>query len=576
MQPSGIRPSGEGTPQGSSRRLVPIVIAAAVVIGVIAVVVFSRGGGESSTTTTAPPNTNTDATNAVLLPPAVSYPVAQAEGTADDIDWGPRCDTERGRLALPLFPQQFCFKPFEGDNGGETSPGVTADTIKVVVYLTQDDDPVLRFIYSQIQNDDTQDQVWETYQKLNEMFSKYYETYGRKVELIRFDATGNISDPVAATADAETIANDIRPFMVIGGPLLTNAFQDTLAAKKVMCVSCGPSQPAEYYAQRAPYVWDIGKPAGQNLQLVAEYLGKRLAGGTAKHAGGDLQGKPRVFGYIHIVASDNDQKLEDAFTAQLRDDYDLSFAQIATYRSPTDLPGTGRDMITRMKEAGVTTIVFYGDPLAPQTLTRIATEQQYFPEWIVTGSVLVDTAAFSRTYDQQQWSRAFGVSNLTARVDPSTAGALYLYRWYYGEDAPADQTIPVLLPNIQFLYNPLQAVGTNLTPENIQKVLFGAPIIPSTPITPQISYGNRGVWPDLDFAAVDDQTEVWWDPEAVGPDELGRVGPGLYRYVDGGRRYLPGQWPKGEPKVFVQEGSVTIFDEAPEEAKLPTDYVPLR
>ncbi|HKY16184.1 MAG TPA: hypothetical protein VJM33_14755, partial [Microthrixaceae bacterium] len=548
----------------------PIAVVLVVIAAVVVAVVASGGDddeGQAADTTTVNAGA-TDPADAVMLEPALSYPRADAEGTADEIEWGDRCDTENGRIALPLFPQQFCFAPFEGgDNGGETSPGVSADTIKVVVYLTQADDPVLRFIYNQIGNDDTPDDSWATYLSYAEILNHYYETYGRKVELIRYDATGTISDSVAATADAETIANDIRPFMVLNGPLLTNAFADTLAQNQVMCVSCTPGQPAQWYIDRAPYVWDIAKSQNENQIQVAEYIGKRLAGDPAKWAGDPaLTSKERVFGYVGVDTGDQSKQLREEFQADLQDNYDVEFAAIETYALPTDLAGSGRDVITRLKEAGVTSVVFQGDPLAPQTLTKVATEQGYFPEWIITGSVLVDTTAFSRSYDQEQWSHAFGPSNLFARVDPNTAGSRYLHDWYYGEQPPADQSSAVILPNLQFIYNPLQAIGTDVTPENFEKVLFGAPILPSTPVTPQISYGNRGIWPFTDYSALDDQTEVWWDPTATGVDELDKEGVGMWRYVDNGKRYLPGEWPDTAPNVFVEEGSVTIFPEAPPEA----------
>jgi hypothetical protein len=581
LRPSSLQPSSGGSSGGgAAKRIIPIVVVLAVIAAVVVAIVVSSGSDDddSASETTQVETGALTSADAVLLPPALSFAKAKAEGNEGDIDWGERCDTAKGLIALPLFPQQQCFAPFDGsDNGGETTPGVTGDTIKVVVYLTQENDPVLKFIYSQIDNDDTPDQAWATYQAYNDMFSKYYETYGRKVELVRFDATGNISDAVAATADAETIANDIRPFMVLNGPLLTDAFADTLAANEVMCVTCGPEQSDEWYDERAPYVWSIAKTARQNLMLVEEYIGKRLAGDPAVHAGDPvLQDKERVFGYVALQSSDSSKKNREEFQANLKEDYDVEFAQVETYASPTDLAGTGRELIARLKEAGVTSVVFNGDPLAPQTLTKVATEQNYFPEWIITGSVLVDTAAFSRTYDQRQWSHAFGPSNLFARVDPTAAGALYLHQWYYGEAAPADQSAPVILPNLQFIYNPLQGMGTEVSPQNFEKVLFGAPIIPSTPVTPQISYGNRGIWPSVDRAALDDQTEVWWDPKATGPDELTREGTGLWRFVDGGKRYLPGEWTDEKPNVFVEDGTVTIYDQPPEEARIDADYTPLK
>ena len=73
---------------------------------------------------------------------------------------------------------------------------------------------------------------------------------------------------------------------------------------------------------------------------------------------------------------------------------------------------------------------------------------------------------------------------------------------------------------------------------------------------------------------VDDGTEIWWDPKAKGITELGTEGVGMWRYVNGGDRILPGSWPEEEPNVFDPEGTVTTYEEPPKEAELP-DYEPL-
>ena len=65
----------------------------------------------------------------------------------------------------------------------------------------------------------------------------------------------------------------------------------------------------------------------------------------------------------------------------------------------------------------MTTVIFAGDPVAPRDFTSEATKQEYFPEWFLNISALVDTNAFSRTYDQEQWQHAFGLTALAARVD---------------------------------------------------------------------------------------------------------------------------------------------------------------
>ena len=64
--------------------------------------------------------------------------------------------------------------------------------------------------------------------------------------------------------------------------------------------------------------------------------------------------------------------------------------------------------------------------------------------------------------------------------------------------------------------------------------------------------------------------ELWWDPEATGPDETGEDGSGMYRYVDGGKRYLPDEY-TSELNVFDEEGSLTRITDPPE-AEVPPDY----
>ena len=533
---------------------------------------------DTTTSVAAPTGVGAESTADIEdLPPGVeTYARAKKKGIADEIDWGSRCDTTLGKLALPLWPQADCFKPFTGDNGGSTATGVTEDEITIVLYRTMPNDPVLSFIYAQIGNNDTSESTAATYQGFAEIFNKYYELYGRKVRLVPYVATGNIQDATAATADAETIARDIQPFAVISGPQLTEAFADTLAKNKVLCIACATGQTADWYEERSPYVWDVSRNADQTQQTVAEYLGKRLWNRTAKYAGDPaMHDTTRVFGYIHVLASETAQALEDKFTGQLATEYGMEFAEIQTFSSPLDLPASGKDIITKMKEAGVTTILFSGDPIAPQTLTQIATEQEYFPEWVLGASTLVDTAIFSRTYDQKQWAHAFGPSNLPARSDPEKTGPGFLYRWYFGTEAPAKTSVALIAGPLQVIFAALQGMGPNVTHENFKQVLFRAPIIKSSPISAQVSFGNRGFFPEPDYAGLDDQTEVWWDPNATGIAENGAVGTGMWRYVDGGKRYLPGDWPEAVPRLFDPAGTITIYETAPAGAEVPK-YEPLR
>jgi hypothetical protein len=64
----------------------------------------------------------------------------QAKAQGKQVDWGPRCDTTTGKVAVPSGYAPPCVAPWKGgDNGGSTAPGVTKDTITVALYQAQPD-----------------------------------------------------------------------------------------------------------------------------------------------------------------------------------------------------------------------------------------------------------------------------------------------------------------------------------------------------------------------------------------------------------------------------------------------------
>ena len=87
---------------------------------------------------------------------------------------------------------------------------------------------------------------------------------------------------MAARADAAQIAEQYKPFAVLGGPALTSAFADELAAHQVICIGCTPGQPAEFYTDRDPYVWGLDGSAIQKQTHVVEFLTKQIIGKNAE------------------------------------------------------------------------------------------------------------------------------------------------------------------------------------------------------------------------------------------------------------------------------------------------------
>jgi hypothetical protein len=242
--------------------------------------------------------------------------------------------------------------------------------------------------------------------------------------------------------------------------------------------------------------------------------------------------------------------------------------------NPATLQEQALTKIATLKEAGVTSIIFAGDPIAPRDFTLAATDQEYFPEWILSGTVLVDTNVFARTYDQEQWRNAFGMSNTATPIDRRKGGFFFLYEWFNGQEPPAINTIGIQWqPALAFPM--LQGNGPDLTPQNYMNTLLASdPTARGAVTQPSISFGDKGLWPEEfgpDYNGIDDVSEIWWDPDTEGVDELDNVGDGVYWYVSGGQRYLPGEWPDTTPDVFDPEDAVFFYDERPA-SETPPDY----
>ncbi len=564
MQPSSDRPTGNRSRQ--LRRLGPLIaIGVIAVIAVIAAVVASGGNDKSSSTDGS--TQTTTAGGAKTPEGAISWTMAKDQNL--DVTFAKTCDKETGKVAMPYFLAQPCFANVKA-NGGATSKGVTADAIKVVVYIAPDSDPVLDYITAAISNNDTPQNAKDTYQGYTDMFNALYQTYGRKVELQFLDGSGTSQDEVAARADAVKAAEEMGAFAVWGGPVLTSAFADELAARHVICIACTTGDP-KFHQDRAPYLYTTTSNADQIALHLVEYVKKKLTGKPAKFAGDKaLTTRVRKFGYLWIEANDSSAK-QAALLEKRLGTAGVDVAQSLPYTlDPARLQEQATSVIAKLKSAGVTSVIFSGDPVAPSSFTKEATAQDYFPEWILGPQVLVDTTAFARTYDQRQWAHAFGPSPLTARFRSQDTPAYSLYRWFNGTNPPANDTAAVQFPNPALFFAGIQGAGPNLTPQSFRDGMFARVPTPSAITQPSLSFGDHGYWPYTDWNGVDNMTEVWWDAKATGPDEIRKEGTGMWRYVDGGKRYLPGKW-TSDLKLFDPAGSVTLLKSAPK-AETPPDY----
>lgn len=568
-------PSRASGRSSALKRYGPLAAIAVVLVALGSVVVLSGGNGETAKDTSGPGAVTTDGVATPII-----YEDAVAAGTADDVTWVDNCDTATGRIMMPSAYAAPCVPKFEGDNGGSTSPGVSADTITVVVYTARPNADVL----AALQGADDPELVVETRRDYTTMLQDLTETYGRTVEVVEFTGSGAADDATAALADAVDIAESYEPFAVLGGPALTPVFAEEIARREIFCLGCALGLADEFAQQHAPYIWGTQPSPEQFLVNLSDYILDSLVGRKAEFAGDPaLREKERVFGVAHF---EQDPPVFTALTERIEEcgsEAGYESAVTETYAFDIGkLPERATTIVAKMKAEGVTTVIFMGDPIMPTYLTQQATQQDYYPEWIIAGTVLTDTTRMARGYDQAQWKSAFGLSNLSARTPRELSGAYALHEWYFGRPPAAPRTTALSFAPLSQLFLGIHMAGPELTPETYTAGLFNYPASGGGPTTPAVSYGPDSGFnvlgedcefdtPLTDYNGIDDTVEIWWDAEAVGPDEQGKEGTGMWAYANGGRRYGPGEMPGGPSNAFVREDSVTGFDALPAEDLAP-DY----
>jgi hypothetical protein len=532
----------------------------------------AAGGAEEATTTSASRGAGAER-GAATTTTSARLAAGAGEG-AQALLPSPECDPATGRIKVPTKYAPPCV-PSVAANGGATYPGVTADSITVAVYLNRLD-PAARALLTAAGFSDTDDDIKASYRSFVEYFERNYQTWGRKVKLVFVTPSGADNDDGAARADAIKVATEIKAFASFGGPIATNAYSDELAARKVLCI-CTVSQPIEYYLSHAPYVISTLMSSTQGYTHRAEYIGKRLAGRPAKWAGDVfLTQQPRTFGLLYYDTAEQSYRSGiDFFDRQLAR-YGVRLTEKLSFTGanidPAATQEQARTLIAKLKASGVTSVVYAGDPLSPVFFTQEATRQRYNPEWVLTGSAFTDTTFFARTYDQTQWTHAFGLSFLPARLPKGQDDAWRLHLWQLGRPPAAKAVYGLVYATEWLFFTGMHLGGPAVSPVSIRDGLFRFPPTGRGAITSvHISFGRHGLWPFDDYLANDDATEVWWDPTTAGEDEIGQQGVGMYRYVDGGRRYLPGEHPTGDPKAFDRNGTVTMYQERPP-ADRPPDY----
>ena len=189
-------------------------------------------------------------------------------------------------------------------------------------------------------------------------------------------------------------------------------------------------------------------------------------------------------------------------------------------------------MAAQLKGAGVTTLILVTDPALPYFLTGAATQQDYWPEWFMSGAGLTDIDILGQFYDQDQWQFAYGQSFLSDIFQGKDSESYRAYKAVRPKDEPAitrDQYYYSFL----MLFIGLQMAGPNLTPDTFAGRAC-------TPTRPAPAASGGGASPPPTTPPVDDAREIYYDRNAL---SAFNNKPGRWITLNGGRRFRGASWP---------------------------------
>lgn len=447
-----------------------------------------------------------------------------------------------GAAQIPGDPYSPPCVQFSGGNGGATSRGVTADKIVVSVrvgsFANGMLDALSKVANAKIPNESPQ-VITKTVDGLVEYFNKRFQFYGRKLEVVKWDGKGDVLKETTgggqegAQADALKVSQEIKAFADVSA--VSPVYADALASKQVINIGV-PFTSREWMSQRKPWSWSQFTDCSTVVESVASYYAIKLAGQPAALAGGDLKGQARR---AMIIAPENSWYQECVRAGiNILQKAGKAGDLVDSLKYQIDIPrmsDQAASLIQKLKAERITTVVCGCDPLLLTFLTSKAKEQNYQPEWVITGVALIDNDMIGQILQQDQWGRAFGVSF----SGPTQAAGQGLGYRAYKSVRPDEPSV-----GVELIYNQLyllaigiQGAGPNLNPQTFEKAMFDYPR----------RSGPSGTWGfgPGDYTTSDDAREVFWNPSVA---SVQTRSPGTYQDPNGGKRFPIGQWPNTPPR----------------------------
>lgn len=468
----------------------------------------------------------------------------------------------------PVSPP--CSPFFTGDNGGATYEGVTKDEIRLIFYMDgsigttgqafydgQNEIAPQQGTYCDVDakpnsqkkcaNESGDDHM---YIRITRAYERYlnsrYQSYGRHFHFWIYYS--GATDAGKRRADAADNVAKIKPFAVIDNATFrgnNNPYTDAMARNGVMVFSSLAAQPRALYQKYDPLVWTFPPDIEQQVDTFTEFICKKVAAYPVSHSGaGIAHGQPRRYAFMYTTdpSFPGLQSFKDLAIPKLKKDCNVTPATTVTFPTSGYVVDTGGDPtyaqlnVARMRNARVTTIIWFGG--VEGKTSQAADDAKFYPEIFYAGDSYMEGTYNGQLENQNVWSHAAIVTNVLRQGD--VRFSTEYQAWREGDpnsDAPDSNWAPSFYRDFFMIGTAVQVAGPRLHPTTVAEGFHAIPTIASSSPYIPACFFTQGHF------CVQDATSQWWDPTGTAP---GATQPGCYRMPFGGKRFLNGQWPRGD------------------------------
>ncbi|HEX9889271.1 MAG TPA: hypothetical protein VGA69_07315 [Nitriliruptorales bacterium] len=457
-----------------------------------------------------------------------------------------------------------CVAHFDGDNGGATAPGVTGDEI---VVLAVEDSGFIEVtsrgterrpvdVCFDIDAEPTGDWHLLTYalRAYSNFFNSRYQTYGRHVHFHQCwtNRDSEPTTPETARAEMNEWIDRYEPLATMMYPIAYEEDYIREASRNGVVTFKSSTRLEEFYRRAPGLVWSYTASIEIRAKLFADHICTKVLPHPVSFSGNGDHGQPRELGLLYTNADGASQA--HAFADQVRTSVEACggrFEDAGTVPQPFVVgPGNrsaAQNNMARFQASGVTTVIWAMG--FDSESSKVAAEQDYYPEWVVAGDARLDGWQASQEQDQDAWRHAWAISPTV--LSPAIDQTPCYQAVSEGDPGMNEQDRRLVCTNFWYEYNDyrqlftgIQVAGPRLTVANVDKGLHAIPAAPSDDPTVPACFYEPG-----DYTCVKDGVAMWWDPDTPPP---GQSNPGCYRMTEAGKRYFAGTWPEGD--VLAQRG----------------------